>query len=80
MLRVIYTSISRLQGPVLAEMRRIRDQAGRHNGPDGIRVALLHKSGYFVQWAEGPPRSAGVAPQPGPASAVQTMDRRHRSE
>ena len=54
-LRVIYTSISRLQGPVLAEMRRIRDQAGRHNGPDGIRVALLHKSGYFVQWAEGPP-------------------------
>lgn len=54
-LRVIYSSISRLYGPVLAEMRRIRDQASRHNGPDGIRVALLHKSGYFVQWAEGPP-------------------------
>lgn len=54
-LRLIYTSISRLQGPVLAEMRRIRDQAARRNGPDGIRVALLHKSGYFVQWAEGPP-------------------------
>ena len=54
-LRLIYTSISRLHGPVLAEMRRIRDQAGRRNGPDGIRVALLHKSGYFVQWAEGPP-------------------------
>ncbi len=54
-LRVIYTSISRLQGPVLAEMRLIRDQAGRRNGPEGIRVALLFKSGYFVQWAEGPP-------------------------
>jgi len=53
-LRVIYISISRLHGPVLAEMRRIRDQAGRRNGPEGIRVALLHKSGYFVQWAEGP--------------------------
>jgi len=53
-LRLIYASVSRLQGPVLAEMRRIRDQAGRRNGPEGVRVALLHKAGWFVQWAEGP--------------------------
>lgn len=53
-LRLIYASVSRLQGPVLSEMRRIRDQAARRNAPEGVRVALLHKAGWFVQWAEGP--------------------------
>lgn len=56
--RVIYASRSEVRGPVLDEMRRIRDQAVANNLSDGIRVALLNMNGWFVQWIEGP--SAGV--------------------
>ena len=52
--RVIYTSLSDVQGPVLDEMRRIRDHALRNNAVQGIRVALLHLNGAFVEWIEGP--------------------------
>lgn len=52
--RLIFASQSRLQGPVLDEMRRIRDHAVRNNAPTGLRVALLHMCGWFVEWIEGP--------------------------
>lgn len=52
--RLVYASLSRVEGPVFEEMRRIRDQAEPHNRADGLRVALMHMSGWFVQWIEGP--------------------------
>jgi len=55
--RLIYASLSQVAGPVLDEMRRIRDHALVHNGSDGIRVALLHMCGWFVEWMEGPPEA-----------------------
>jgi len=69
--RLIFASQSRLQGAVLDEMRRIRDHAVQNNAPSGIRVALLHMSGWFVEWIEGP--------APGIQALLQrvSMDRRH---
>ncbi len=52
--RLIYASLSKVDGPVLDEMRRIRDHAVVHNQAAGLRVALLHMSGWFVEWIEGP--------------------------
>jgi hypothetical protein len=52
--RLIYASESLVQESVLDEMRRIRDHALANNGPQGIRVALLFMSGWFVEWMEGP--------------------------
>jgi Sensors of blue-light using FAD len=52
--RLVYASISQVDGPVLQEMRRIRDQALLRNEADGLRVALLHICGWFVEWIEGP--------------------------
>lgn len=51
--RLIYASLSNVDGSVLDEMRRIRDHAVRNNEPAGLRVALLHMSGWFVEWIEG---------------------------
>jgi aromatic ring-cleaving dioxygenase len=42
-----------LRGPVLNEMRVIRDQAVANNRKSGIRVALMNSNGWFVQWIEG---------------------------
>lgn len=52
--RLIYASMSVVAGSVLDEMRRIRDHAVTNNQPAGLRVALLHMSGWFVEWIEGP--------------------------
>ncbi|PKO77371.1 MAG: hypothetical protein CVU21_08445 [Betaproteobacteria bacterium HGW-Betaproteobacteria-15] len=52
--RLVYASVCLVQAAVLDEMRRIRDHALAHNGPEGIRVALLYMSGWFVEWMEGP--------------------------
>ncbi len=52
--RVVYASQSRIQGPVYAEMERIRACAVRHNEPAGVHTALAHQSGWFLQWKEGP--------------------------
>lgn len=52
--RLIYASVSLVDGPVLDEMRGIRDHAVLHNQAEGIRVALLHMNGWFVEWIEGP--------------------------
>lgn len=51
--RVVYVSRSEVQGPVLEEMRRIRDRAVVNNWAHGIRVALMSMNGWFVQWFEG---------------------------
>lgn len=52
--RVIFASMCDVQGPVLDEMRRIREHALGHNGPQGISVMLLNMCGWFVEWIEGP--------------------------
>lgn len=71
--RLIYASISAVDGPVLEEMRRIRDHAVLHNKTHNIRVALMHRCGWFVEWIEGPP--AGIQELLGRV----TLDERHRS-
>lgn len=53
--RLIYASICQVEGPVLDEMRRIRDHAVVNNQAHNIRVALMHRCGWFVEWIEGPP-------------------------
>ena len=52
--RIVYASLSNLKESVYAEMERIRAAALRHNVPAGVHTALLHQSGWFVQWKEGP--------------------------
>ena len=52
--RIVYASRASIEGPVYAEMERIRASALRHNEPKGVSTALLHQSGWFVQWKEGP--------------------------
>jgi hypothetical protein len=52
--RIMYASQAAIDGPVYAEMERIRASAVRHNEPAGIATALLYQSGWFVQWKEGP--------------------------
>ena len=56
--RLMYASQSNFVGPVFTEMHRIRDHALQRNLVDGVHVALLHQSGWFLEWMEGPP--AGV--------------------
>lgn len=55
--RLIYASVSNVEESVLDEMRRVRDRAVINNQRDGIRVMLMHKCGWFVQWMEGPPEA-----------------------
>lgn len=52
--RVMYASRSTIDGPVYAEMERIRASALPHNLPAGVATALLYQSGWFTQWKEGP--------------------------
>lgn len=56
--RLMYASLSCFEGPVFAEMHRIRDHALHRNAVDKVHVALLYQSGWFMEWMEGP--SAGV--------------------
>jgi Sensors of blue-light using FAD len=71
--RVMYASLSNVSNSVYDEMLNIREHAIRRNAADGVNVALLHQSGWFTQWMEGP------------ASSVQallsrvTNDARHQS-
>ena len=71
--RLIYASISSVDGPVLDEMRRIRDHAVVHNAEHGIRVALMHRCGWFVEWIEGPRDGIQAL------MARVSLDERHRS-
>lgn len=50
---LIYASRSSLIGSVFAQMEAIRDAAARRNLALGLGTALLHQSGWFVQWLEG---------------------------
>jgi len=52
--RIIYASRAAVRESVYAEMEKIRASAVRHNEPEGVATALLHQSGWFVQWKEGP--------------------------
>lgn len=51
---VLYASRSNLIGPVFAQMEAIRAVVARRNIALGLGTALLHQSGWFVQWVEGP--------------------------
>ncbi|RYF38664.1 MAG: BLUF domain-containing protein [Comamonadaceae bacterium] len=53
--RLVYASRARIEGSVYAGMEAIRASAVRHNPPAGVFTALLHQSGWFLQWKEGPP-------------------------
>lgn len=70
--RVIYVSHCEVGGPVLNEMRRIRDNAVLNNRPHGIRVALLNMNGWFVEWIEGPTDGVDLL------LARVASDKRHR--
>jgi hypothetical protein len=52
--RIMYASQAAIRHSVYQEMERIRSSALKHNQPAGIATALLHQSGWFVQWKEGP--------------------------
>lgn len=52
--RLMYASQSCLNGSVFDEMRKIRSHALRRNAADRVHVALLHQSGWFMEWMEGP--------------------------
>lgn len=52
--RLICARLSQVDGPVFDAMLRIRDRTVPHICSDGLRVALLHMSGWFVEWSEGP--------------------------
>jgi hypothetical protein len=71
--RLIYASISSVDGPVLDEMRRIRDHAVFNNHQHSLRVALMHRCGWFVEWIEGPPEGISAL------MARVSQDPRHRS-
>ncbi|MCB2019098.1 MAG: BLUF domain-containing protein [Hydrogenophaga sp.] len=71
--RLIYASISSLDGPVLDEMRRIRDHAVANNAKYKLRVALMHRCGWFIEWIEGPPEGIREL------MARVSLDERHRS-
>lgn len=51
---MIYVSRASIDGSIYEEMARIRASALRHNESEGVATALLHQSGWFVQWKEGP--------------------------
>jgi hypothetical protein len=51
---LIYASRSNLIGPVFGQMESIRAVVARRNIALGLGTALLHQSGWFVQWVEGP--------------------------
>ncbi len=57
----MYASRSTIIGSVFAQMEAIRAAVARRNGALGVNTALLHQSGWFTQWLEGP------------AEAVQTV-------
>lgn len=71
--RVVYASRSNVSNSVYEEMRKIREQALCRNVADGVNVALLHQSGWFTQWMEGP------APGVQALLARVTNDSRHQS-
>ena len=52
--RLVFASRANVRTGVYDEMERIRASALRHNEPKGVSTALLHQSGWFVQWKEGP--------------------------
>ncbi len=52
--RIVYASQASIRHSVYQEMERIRASALKHNPPLGVATALLHQSGWFVQWKEGP--------------------------
>ncbi|MBL0394459.1 BLUF domain-containing protein [Ramlibacter monticola] len=52
--RIMYASQASIRQSVYQEMEKIRASALKHNEPAGIATALLHQSGWFVQWKEGP--------------------------
>lgn len=52
--RIMYASQASVRHSVYQEMEKIRASALKHNEPLGVATALLHQSGWFVQWKEGP--------------------------
>lgn len=52
--RLMYASQSCLSGSVFEAMQGIRSHALRRNAADRVHVALLHQSGWFMEWIEGP--------------------------
>lgn len=70
--RLMYASVSCVQGSVFETMQRIRAHALHRNVADGVHVALLHQSGWFMEWMEGP--TAGVRA----VMARVARDSRHR--
>ncbi len=71
--RLMYASLCCVQGGVFEEMHRIREHALRRNVADGVHVALLYQSGWFLEWLEGPAQGVRAV------MARVARDPRHRS-
>lgn len=69
----MYASRSSVSNSVYDEMLNIRAHAIRRNVADSVNMALLHQSGWFTQWLEGP------APGVRALLTRVTNDSRHQS-
>jgi hypothetical protein len=52
--RVMTASICHMKEGIYAQMENIRADSLRLNAVHGIHAVLLHQSGWFLHWAEGP--------------------------
>ena len=52
--RVVCASRSLIDSAVFTHMERIRKAALAHNVPGAVHAVLMHQSGWFIYWAEGP--------------------------
>ncbi len=52
--RVIFASVSRVQGSVMDQLFEIRNRYCEAGQTPTVRVALLYSRGWFVFWLEGP--------------------------
>ncbi len=52
--RLMYASLSSVNHSVFEEIDKIRLRSLQRNALDKVSVALLHQSGWFAQWMEGP--------------------------
>ncbi len=71
--RVVTASICHIREGIFAQMENIRAASLRNNAMHDIHAVLLHQSGWFVHWVEGP------APSVRSLLQLLAQDPRHHS-
>lgn len=52
--RLICASVSKVEGSVMDQLFEVRDALEQRPAPARVHAALMHASGWFVLWLEGP--------------------------